>query len=166
LLHYAAVGAEDSEEDSVDLSRVLSTTLNMLDRRIHDTGAAVTADTLPTVPGNCRKLQQLFLNLIENSIKYRGDQQPRIHVAVRDEGDHWGFSVADNGIGISPERAESVFQFLTRAHAELGIPGTGIGLALCKRIVEQHGGRLRVESEPGRGSTFFWTWPKTEPARE
>jgi signal transduction histidine kinase len=105
-------------------------------------------------------LAQVFQNLIANAIKFRrADEAPQVHVSATREGDLWRFSVADNGIGIPADQRERIFQIFHRLHTREEYPGTGIGLALCRRIVERHGGRIWVESEPGEGATFYFTLP-------
>ena len=118
----------------------------------------VTSDPLPTVAAEEVLLMQLFQNLISNSIKYRGKETPRIHVSAERDGEGWRFAVRDNGIGIDPQDADRVFGMFKRLHGS-EIPGTGIGLAICKKVVERQGGRIWVESEAGRGATFKFTIP-------
>jgi signal transduction histidine kinase len=117
------------------------------------------------VPGNQVQLVQLFQNLISNAIKYSGERSPKVHIGVTELSSEWAFSVADNGIGIDPRYHERIFGVFKRLHGR-DVPGTGIGLALCRRIVEHHGGRIRVESTPGQGSTFHFTLAKTNPRED
>jgi light-regulated signal transduction histidine kinase (bacteriophytochrome) len=102
-------------------------------------------------------MEQLLQNLIGNAIRYRGEEPPRIHVAAEKNGEHWQFSVQDNGIGIDPQYQEQIFEIFKRLHSASEYPGTGMGLAICERIVQRAGGRIWVESEAGRGATFFFT---------
>jgi signal transduction histidine kinase len=134
--------------------------LKGLESSLAQTGAQVTHDALPTVKGDLTLLGQVFQNLLENAIKYRGAEAPRVHVAAREGTGKWVFSVIDNGIGIDPRHFDRLFQIFQRLHRdESRYPGLGVGLAMCKRIVENHGGRIWVESQPGRGSTFSFTLP-------
>jgi light-regulated signal transduction histidine kinase (bacteriophytochrome) len=120
----------------------------------------VTNGELPMVNADRTQLVQVFQNLVGNAIKFRGQEPPRVHVSAVSQGREWVFSVRDNGIGIAKEYHERIFSIFQRLHSREEYPGTGIGLALCKRIVERHGGTIRVESGPGSGSTFFFTLPK------
>jgi chemotaxis family two-component system sensor kinase Cph1 len=138
---------------------VLSNALANLQAAIGDIGAMVTRDPLPTVMGDASQLCQVFQNLIDNAIKYQNAKPPLIHVSSRQTPKEWVFSVKDNGIGISAKYAERIFVIFQRLHTRGEYPGTGIGLALCKKIVERHGGRIWVESEEGQGSTFYFTIP-------
>ena len=105
------------------------------------------------------QLKQVIENLLSNAVKFRGPAPPRIHLAARRHGPEWVFSVRDNGIGLDPQYAHRIFQMFQRLHTRREYPGTGIGLAICKRIVERHGGRIWVESAPGQGATFYFTLP-------
>jgi chemotaxis family two-component system sensor kinase Cph1 len=125
----------------------------------------VTHGPLPTVLADRLQLGQLFQNLIGNAIKFRGDESPRVHISASRNGNGWTFSVRDNGVGIAPEYSERIFIIFQRLHNREEYTGTGMGLAICKKIVEQHGGRIWVESEVGKGATFYFTLPapKAEP---
>ncbi len=142
----------------VDCNEVLAKTLTNLHAVITKSGANVSSEPLPTVVAEQVMLMQVFQNLIANSIKYRGEKAPRIHVAAHKDAEEWLFSVRDNGIGIDPPDAERVFGMFKRLHGP-DIPGAGIGLALCKKVIERHGGRIWVESEAGKGATFKFTIP-------
>jgi two-component system CheB/CheR fusion protein len=163
LLAYWEV--TEREHDSfipIDCGAVLANALSNLQAAIEENGAIVTSDPLPTVVAEKVMLTQLFQNLISNSIKYRSEEPPRIHVSAERDAEGWLFAVRDNGIGIEPQFAERVFGMFKRLHGK-EIPGTGIGLALCKKIVERKGGRIWVESEAGRGATFKFTIPARSP---
>jgi len=124
-----------------------------------ESGARLRVENLPSVWGRRTEFTQLFQNLISNAIKYRGIEPPDIHVGARLEGRQWRFWVKDNGIGIAAEHAERIFQLFQRLHTREEYPGTGIGLAICKKVVEGSGGRIWAESEPGKGATFWFTLP-------
>jgi light-regulated signal transduction histidine kinase (bacteriophytochrome) len=159
LAHYWEVSERSEESLSpVDCNHALSQTLLDLQTAIQQSGAMVTSDPLPTVLAEDVMMVQVFQNLIRNSIKYRGEAAPRIHISAVRTAEGWLFSVQDNGIGIDPEHAERVFGLFKRLHGR-DIPGTGIGLALCKKMVERRGGRIWVESEAGRGAAFKFTVP-------
>ena len=124
---------------------------------IAEAGAVVTAEPLPVLRADLSQLAQLFQNLISNALKFRSERPPRIHIGVLREEGRWRFSVRDNGIGIDPQYGGRIFEIFQRLHTRSRYPGTGIGLAICKRIVEHLGGRIWVESRPGEGSTFYFT---------
>jgi signal transduction histidine kinase len=165
LLTYSRVGIRAKELESTDCETALNQSLNNLKMAIEEIGAVVTHDSLPTVMGDSLQLGQLFQNLIGNAIKFRGDEPPSVHVSASQNGNEWTISIRDNGIGISPEYAERIFNIFQRLHSREEYPGTGIGLAICKKIVERHGGRMWVESKVGKGATFYFTLPasKVEP---
>jgi signal transduction histidine kinase len=164
LLQYSSTGASKTlPTEPTSAEGALAEVLFALSASIQASGAAVTYDRLPKVWMESRSLITLLQNLIGNAIKYRGQQPPCIHVSAEPSGADWRFSVRDNGIGIAPEYRERIFGIFKRLHGK-EIPGTGIGLAICQRIVQWHGGEIWVESEPGSGSAFFFTLPQ-EPQR-
>ncbi len=160
LLAYSRVGAHTADFSSVDTEAILSNALAALRVALDEAGAEVTHGALPTVRGDTALLEHLFINLVGNAVKYRGEDPPRVHVAAERKKDEWVFSVKDNGIGIDPKYSERIFTIFQRLHGKGKYTGTGIGLAICKKAVEKHGGRIWVESEPGAGATFFFTIPK------
>ena len=157
LLAYSRVGTRGGKFEPTDASLVFEKTMQNLRATIEESGASVSRDPLPTVTADGIQLAQLFQNLIGNAVKFRGEQRPRVHVSARLEGGEWIFSVKDNGIGIDPKYFGRIFTIFQRLHGNTEYPGTGIGLAICKKIAERHGGRIWVESEPGKGSTFFFS---------
>jgi PAS domain S-box-containing protein len=153
---------EQEPTEDIDAGKILDQALLNLDTAIKDSGASIARSDLPLVRLHEFQLQQLFQNLIGNAIRYRTDAPPKIQVAARRQGKEWLFSVQDNGIGIDPQYKEQVFGIFKRLHSTAEYPGTGMGLAICQRIVERAGGRIWVESQPGQGSTFFFTVPCKE----
>jgi light-regulated signal transduction histidine kinase (bacteriophytochrome) len=147
----------------VDLNLVFQRVLANLGVTVGETGAEVTSGKLPAVVGDEGALVQLFQNLIDNGIKFRGKDRPKVRVSATDPfAPFTAIAVTDNGIGIDPRHAERVFRVFQRLHTAEEYPGTGIGLAVCKQVVERHGGRIWVDSQPGRGSTFWFTLPTFE----
>jgi light-regulated signal transduction histidine kinase (bacteriophytochrome) len=159
LAYWEVNGREHDALVSIDCATVLAKAQLNLEAAIVESGAVVTSGPLPTVVAEEIMLTQLFQNLISNAIKYRSKETPRIHVSAERDGEGWRFAVSDNGIGIDPQDADRVFGLFRRLHGN-EIPGTGIGLALCKKIVERKGGRIWVESEAGRGAIFKFTIPQ------
>jgi len=159
LLAYSRVGTRGREFESVDMEAVYKRVLGNLQLAIEEQHAEVSHDPLPMVQGDGLQLVQLFQNLIANAIKFHGDAQPKVHVSVESGNDEATFCVHDEGIGIEPQYVERIFQVFQRLHGKGRYPGTGIGLAICKKIVERHGGRIWVESQPGQGSKFYFTLP-------
>jgi len=159
LLLYSRVSAKGKVFSPANCSVVLEQALSNIRTALEESGAAVTYDPLPTVMGDEGQLISLFQNLIGNAIKFRSLEPLKIHVSAKREGNEWIVSVRDTGIGIDPKQAERIFVIFQRLHTRQEYPGTGIGLAICKRIVERHGGRIWVESEPGMGTTFYFTIP-------
>jgi PAS domain S-box-containing protein len=162
LLTYSRVGTREKELKPTDCKTILNQSLNNLKVAIEENGVVVTHDPLPTVMVDNPQWVQLFQNLIGNAIKFRGNEPPRVHVSASPNGNGWIFSVRDNGIGIAPEYAESIFTIFKRLHGRQDYPGTGIGLAICKKIVERHGGRIWVESEVQKGTIFYFTLPASK----
>ncbi len=159
LLAYSRVGSRDQPFELADSNAALRSALANLEVAITESGTAVTHDQLPKIVADQAQLAQLFQNLIGNAIKFHGSHAPVIHIGVERKKDEWRFSVSDNGIGIEPQYLERIFHIFQRLHGRAAYPGTGIGLAICKRIVERHGGRIWGESQPGEGSTFHFTFP-------
>jgi len=160
LLSYTRASAIEQKDETVDAEEALGAALANLSGAIAETGATVTAEPLPTIPAHTLHLQQLFQNIIGNAIKYRSpDRVPAVHVTAHKKNGFWAFAVSDNGIGIDRQYKENVFGLFKRLHTTDQYSGTGIGLAICRRIVDRYGGRIWVESEPGKGSTFRWTLP-------
>jgi light-regulated signal transduction histidine kinase (bacteriophytochrome) len=173
LLNYSRVSSRGQTFMQVNCSIILEQAIANLQIAIADSQAVVTHDTLPEVMADATQLTQVFQNLIGNAIKFCRDQQPRIHIGVVKgdanldgeslnfipSADEWLFWVRDNGIGLESQYAERIFIIFQRLHGRGKYPGTGIGLAICKKIIERHGGRIWVESKPGQGSTFYFTIP-------
>ncbi len=160
LLMYSRLGTRGRPFEPCDVQSILGEVLVNLQPAIAESRAVITNDALPTVMADSSQLVQLFQNLISNAVRFHGDEAPRIHVAAEEKPAEWLFSVRDNGIGIAPEYRERIFVIFQRLQPQSHQAGTGIGLAICKRIAERHGGKLWVESEPGKGSTFYFTISK------
>jgi signal transduction histidine kinase len=159
LLLYSRVTTRGEDPQLTDTQVVFDQTIVNLKFAIEESGAEVTSDPLPTVMADATQLGQVFQNLVGNAIKFRGQEPPRIHVGAQQENNHWLLSVRDNGIGIDPQYHDRVFVIFQRLHGRDGYQGTGIGLAICKKIVERHGGRIWIESAFGEGTTFYFTVP-------
>ena len=162
LLEFASFGSGFKEFADVDMESVFYQACAVLRTPIKESGAVVTHDPLPIVRGDELQIRQLLQNLIGNAIKYCGPAPPRIHVAAGDGGEYWTFSVSDNGFGVAPEHKDMVFGMFVRLHEKGEIPGSGVGLAFCKLIVENHGGKIWLESELGKGSTFYFSLPHSQ----
>jgi PAS domain S-box-containing protein len=160
LLAYSRVGTRVKTPAPTPGDAALERAIANLRIALEESGATVTHDPLPTILVDEGQLVQLFQNLIGNAIKYRGEGPPRVHVGARRDGVEWHFAVRDNGIGIDPQYAERIFEIFQRLHTRDEYPGTGIGLAICKKIVERHSGRIWVESRSGMGATFHFTIPE------
>jgi hypothetical protein len=159
LLTFSRLGPRGQPFQPTDCAEVLAIVLANLAVAIRESQAAISHDPLPTVMADRTQLLQLFQNLIANAIKFRSNDPPAIHIGVKQQAEEWLFTLADNGIGIEAQYFERIFVIFQRLHTRRDYPGTGIGLALCKKIVERHGGRIWLESQPGRGSTFYFTLP-------
>jgi len=162
LLAYSRVSTRGKALKPLDFEELLQQTLRALRPSIAETGAAITHDPLPTVEGDFTQLMQVVQNLISNAIKFRGAEPPQIHVSASRNGEEWIFSVKDNGIGIEQRHLDRIFLIFQRLHKKAQFEGTGMGLAIVKKIIERHQGRIWVESEPGKGSTFYFTIPAKE----
>ena len=163
LLAYSQVGRA-GERRPVDAGEVFAEALARLELAVGRAGATVTAGPLPRVVAEPTELLQVFQNLVSNALKFRRDEAPRVRVSATRSGSEWVIAVADNGMGIEPGYFDRVFVVFQRLHPPGTYPGTGIGLAICKKVVERHGGRIWIESAPGRGSTFFFSLPAAEEA--
>ncbi len=164
LLNYSRVGRHSLDSRRIDVNKVLKQVLNNLHARITKADAAISIGPLPTVEADAMQLGQVFQNLISNAIKFRSAQRPQITVSAEKRGAYWQFLVTDNGLGIKEEHWDRIFHVFKRLHSRRKFKGTGIGLAVCKKIIERHGGQIWVESEQGVGSTFYFTIPTTETA--
>jgi signal transduction histidine kinase len=164
LLAFSRVGRNCEACGAVDCNALMQDILQSLGPAIRESGARITHGTLPVLLTNRSQMTQVFQNLIANAIKFRGQEPPAISVQAEPSGDHWLFSVSDNGIGIAPEHAENIFVVFQRLHTRTEYPGNGIGLAVCKKIIEHCGGKIWVESKAGEGSTFKFTLSCDGPA--
>jgi PAS domain S-box-containing protein len=167
LLAYSRVGTKGQPFEPTDSAAVLSRALDSLGAAIRESGAVVTVGALPTVTVDGSQLQSVFQNLLANAMKFRGSEPPRVHVSAKrratataPERSEWEFSVSDNGVGIDPAYHDRIFVVFQRLQTQRENPGSGIGLSICQRVVERHGGRIRVESEPGKGAAFIFTIPE------
>jgi len=161
LLAYSRVNSKELDLRRTECEAVVAGAIRNLQAVIDESGASVDWDPLPVLWVDQGQLTQLFQNLFANAIKFRRENEcPRIHVSAANGGPQWLFSVRDNGIGIDPRHSDRIFQIFQRLHTRAEYPGTGIGLAVCQKVAERHGGKIWVESEPGLGSTFCFTIPK------
>jgi PAS domain S-box-containing protein len=167
LLSYSRVEARSGPFTQIPFLDIVNDALILLESSIHDSGGQVACGRLPIVMGDRSQLVQLMQNLIGNGLTYRSDKPPHIQISAKRSGKDWIFSISDNGIGIDPKHFEQIFEIFKRLHNQKDKPGTGIGLAVCRRVVNRHGGKIWVESEPGHGSTFHFTIPEgTEQTNE
>ena len=161
LLAFSRVGNQGNDFALTDCAAVVGLAINNLQKAIQESGATITCDPLPTVLADNVQLLQLFQNLLANAIKFRAEQSPEIHITAKHDAGIWQFAVKDNGIGIEPRHFDRIFLIFQRLHNRRLYPGTGVGLAICKKIVDRHGGTIWPASEPGNGTTFFFTLPDT-----
>lgn len=166
LLTYSRAGSKQLQPVPTDLEALLAGVVSDLEAPLKEAGGRITSGPLPSMTVDAGQAARLLQNLIGNAIKFRGPRRPEIKVSARRAGGEWVFSIADNGIGIEPKFTEDVFKMFRRLHAASAYPGTGIGLAVARKIVERHGGRIWVESEPGKGATFHFTLGPSGAARK
>lgn len=157
LLTYSKVSTKAKESSATDLNKVLAGVLDSLRMSISETNAVITSDQLPTIQVDQWQIKQLFQNLIANALKFHGETTPKIHIGAVRDSSNWIFSIRDNGIGIDPKYFDRIFVVFKRLHDRDEYPGTGIGLASCKKIVERHAGKIWLESTVGQGTTFYFT---------
>ena len=160
LLAYSRVGTRGKEFKPVAVEAALRRAINNLRTAIEESGASITYDALPTVEADDVQLAQLFQNLMGNALKFRSASVPRLHISAKEDEAEWEFAVQDNGIGIEPQYFDRIFMVFQQLHTKGEFPGTGIGLAICKKVAERHGGRIWVSSQLGEGSRFHFTLPK------
>lgn len=165
LLAFSRVGRNGAARTQTDVNVAVDEALKNLAIALKEHAVIVTRNPLPTVTADRLQLVQVFQNLIANAIKFRGKEPPRVTISAEKSGEEWVFSVIDNGIGIAPEHKDFIFKIFQRLHTRAEYPGNGVGLAICKKVVEHHGGRIWVESELGHGSNFRFTFPVTSADR-
>ncbi|HEX8332916.1 MAG TPA: ATP-binding protein, partial [Segetibacter sp.] len=166
LLEYSHIGATGVDVEPVNMYDVVDTVMKMLEKEIETSGAIIEFNQLPVLQNSIKtQMVQLIQNLLSNALKYHSDKKPHIQISAWEEGNFWRFAVKDNGIGIEREYHEKVFVIFRRLHNKNEYPGTGVGLSICKKIVEQHGGRIWIESQPGEGTTFNFTISKSANAK-
>ena len=159
LLKYSRVSTKVFPFEEVDSNLIIKEVIEDLRGIIEETNAVISTDILPNVRGDYTQLRQLFQNLIQNAMKFRSEKRPEVQIRCRKKNGSWLFSITDNGIGIAPMYYNKIFVIFQRLHERDKYPGTGIGLALCKKIIERHNGEIHVESEVGNGTTFHFTLP-------
>jgi signal transduction histidine kinase len=162
LLEYAKVANDPFERTWIDCNQILAETLELLSESIGEKDASVTSDALPTIEAHPVQFRQLLQNLLSNALKFSGEADLRVHVSGEREGRAWHFTVTDNGIGIDPIQSERVFELFRRLNPRDMQAGTGMGLSICKKVVERHGGRIWVEPRAPQGTTFHFTIPERE----
>ena len=163
LLEFSRINSRAKPLQPADMNEVVEDALQGLSVALEESGARIEVEYLPTVPVDRTQMSQIFQNLLSNAIKFRGENMPLIRIWATKNEDEWIFSVQDNGIGIDPSYSETIFEIFKRLHTKEEYPGTGIGLAISRRIIERHGGRIWVTSQIGNGSTFSFTLPAETP---
>ena len=161
LLEYSRVNSSQIEKEEVDLDEIIEDVRFMYKKTLHDTSGVINSTTFPVVKGNKTQISQLFQNLIGNALKYRGDEPPVVSISWEEDNKYYKFAITDNGIGIDPKFYNKIFVIFQRLHNREQYSGTGIGLAICKKIIDKHGGKIWVSSATGQGSTFYFTLPKS-----
>jgi len=159
IVDYIRLETFATTHTSLDSNEIVRTVIATLDNEIKETGAVITCDILPQIMGHRGRVTHLFAHLLNNALKFRGEQPPVIHISARRADAMWEFSIEDNGIGINEEQFDIIFRLFQRLHTAKAYPGHGIGLSLSRKIVEAHGGKIWVESIPGKGSRFYFTLP-------
>jgi light-regulated signal transduction histidine kinase (bacteriophytochrome) len=159
LLEYSRVDTQGESFERIELEEIVEDVLEDLQFQIEESDAEITVESLPCVEGDASQVRQVFQNLVSNAIEYSGDDPPRIHISAEPDGERRVISISDEGIGIDPADTERIFEVFQRLHNQEEHAGTGIGLALCRRVVERHEGDIWVESDPGEGTTFHFTLP-------
>jgi light-regulated signal transduction histidine kinase (bacteriophytochrome) len=162
LLDYSRVTTRGKKLGRVDVASIVGQVFANLQQRIEESHAIITQDDLPVIEADESQMMRLFQNLIDNALKFKSDTPPHVHISTHKEGVFYIFTVSDNGIGIDSQYADKIFQIFQRLNTSQKYPGTGVGLAICKRIVERHGGKIWIESKVGNGSKFFFTIPIKE----
>ncbi len=160
LLTYSRVTTKSKEFESVHLNSIADEVIDILELPIKENNAQINYGKLPVVSVDFRQMKQLFQNLISNSLKFRNAKDPVVDITAQDEGDHWLIKIEDNGIGFDMQYAEQIFVAFKKLHNRAEYSGSGIGLSICSKIVERHGGKIWAESEPGKGARFFFTLQK------
>jgi light-regulated signal transduction histidine kinase (bacteriophytochrome) len=163
LLIYSRINSTPAALTPVDLNQILVGVQNDLELIIAEKKAEIVGRDLPVVNANPIHMHRLFQNLISNALKFNGSDKPRVEISAKRQGEDWVVSISDNGIGIEKNDIQRIFQIFQRLHDRHRYPGSGIGLAVCAKIVEQHGGKIWAESTPGAGSTFFFSLPVSKP---
>ncbi|WP_306438842.1 sensor histidine kinase [Natronococcus pandeyae] len=166
LLEYSRVETQGEAFEPIDLDEILADACQNLEIQIDERDAVIDSEELPRVEGDASQLRQVFQNLISNAIEYSGDAPPQVDISAERDGEEWIISVRDSGLGIPPEEQDRIFEVFERLHSHEESSGTGIGLALCNRIIERHNGEIWVESDPGEGTTFSFTLPASSKQTE